>query len=130
MPRTLTQERFNWLVPRKLLAELQRISLEEDVATAELARRIGDLVLTFELGARVVAPEMDPEDVITRFTIYISPWMLDKLTVVALGRSLTVHELLRQGGELYLMRKRSRAYSELLGLKPHNKPIDSPHMVV
>lgn len=116
MPRNIQQVRFNWLVPEQTINRMQTLAETEEVATAELVRRIGDMLLTLDVTKSMNAPGMGLDDTIKRFTIYMSPWMLDKLTMVSLSKLLTVHEYLRQGSEIYLRFKRSDSYKIRLGM--------------
>jgi hypothetical protein len=101
------QTRLAAMLPPEVLAALRRLSTEEQTSLAELLRRIGDLIVTFNLPSpRTPIPPRQPGVTAERFIYYVPDPQLAALNGAARLRDLDLHELLRQGALLYMMKKR------------------------
>lgn len=90
-----------------MLEELRAIGAAEETNIAEIIRRVGDLIITFDIPpANAPIPPIYAGANTERFTYFIPNPQLSQLTDAAVRRGLTVHELLRQGLILYSKRKR------------------------
>jgi len=106
MPRVHNQARFDLLLPSDVLDQVREIALEEETAIAEVVRRVGDLIITFDVpSVDAPIPPVFAGATTERFTYYIPNPQLAKLTLAADTRGVTIHELIRQGLILYALRK-------------------------
>lgn len=125
MARAHTQARFDLLLPSDVLEEVRQIGQLDETNIAEIIRRVGDLIVTFGIPpANAPVPPIFAGSTTERFTYYVPNPQLSQLTHAALNRSISVHELIRQGLILYCKRKRKALrLQQMKTLNPLQDPI-------